>query len=277
MKHLITLDRGIHHIVNMRILAVLITLISISILLGTDCANSKNSKETPVYGYKIINSYPHDTNAFTQGLVFDNGKLYESTGLNNRSTLREVNIETGEVLKVRKLNARYFAEGIAAVNNKIIQLTWRSNTGFVYNKNTFDQIKSFTYTTQGWGITYDGRHLIMSDGSANLYFHDPDTYEQVGKLEVYDNNGPVSKLNELEFINGEIYANIWDSYRIARINPTTGSVTAWIDLTGILSNEERAGREDVLNGIAYDKQNDRLFVTGKLWPKLFEIKIIPGK
>ena len=277
MKHIATHDRDIHNIANMRVLAILITLIAIFSLLAADCANSKNSQEIPVYSYKIINSYPHDTDAFTQGLVFDNGKLYESTGYHNRSTLRKVDIETGETIKVHKLNGRYFAEGIAIINNKIIQLTWKSKKGFVYNKNTFDQIKSFTYQTQGWGITYDGRYLIMSDGSANLYFLDPDTYERVGKLEVYDDKGPVSKLNELEFINGEIYANVWGSYRIARINPTTGSVSAWIDLTGILSDEDKTNREGVLNGIAYDKDNGRLFVTGKLWPKLFEIKIIPDK
>ncbi len=241
----------------------------------TNSSYANEKIDTPVFGYKIVNTYPHNTNSFTQGLIFDEGVLYESTGLNGRSAVKIVDLKTGKTLKSHELPDNYFGEGIAIIENKIIQLTWRSKTGFVYDKKTLKLIKKFSYQTQGWGITYDGKYLIISDGSAVLYFMDPNTFKVVGTLEVYGDNGKVSKLNELEYINGEIYANIWGTEKIARINPKTGRVTAWIDLSGLLSDQDKKNRVDVLNGIAFNSDKGRLFVTGKLWPKMFEIELVP--
>jgi glutaminyl-peptide cyclotransferase len=229
----------------------------------------------PVYTYDVVNVYPHDPNAFTQGLVFDGEMLYEGTGLNGRSSLRRVNLTSGEVLQQVDLEPAYFGEGIVVWGDQIIQLTWQNQLGFIYDKTTFEQLRTFTYPTQGWGITHDGRRLIMSDGSAKLYFWDPETLTPVDAVDVYDLNGPVYQLNELEYIDGEIWANIWQTDRIARIDPVTGQVLGWIDLSGLLTPEERA-RADGLNGIAYLSEGDRLFVTGKLWPKLFEIRLKPA-
>lgn len=241
----------------------------------TNSSYANEKIDTPVFGYKIVNTYPHNTNSFTQGLIFDKGVLYESTGLNGRSAVKIVDLKTGKTLKSHELPDNYFGEGIAIIENKIIQLTWRSKTGFVYDKKTLKLIKKFSYQTQGWGITYDGKYLIISDGSAVLYFMDPNTFKVVGTLEVYEDNGKVSKLNELEYINGEIYANIWGTEKIARINPKTGRVTAWIDLSGLLNKEDKKNRVDVLNGIAFNSDKGSLFVTGKLWPKMFEIELVP--
>ncbi|MCZ6639795.1 MAG: glutaminyl-peptide cyclotransferase [Candidatus Dadabacteria bacterium] len=241
----------------------------------TNSSYANEKIDTPVFGYKIVNTYPHDTNSFTQGLIFDKGVLYESTGLNGHSAVKIVDLKTGKTLKSHELPDNYFGEGIAIIENKIIQLTWRSKTGFVYDKKTLKLIKKFSYQTQGWGITYDGKYLIISDGSAVLYFMDPNTFKVVGTLEVYGDNGKVSKLNELEYINGEIYANIWGIEKIARINSKTGRVTAWIDLSGLLSDQDKKNRVDVLNGIAFNSDKGSLFVTGKLWPKLFEIELVP--
>ena len=227
----------------------------------------------PVYSYKVINIYPHDRSAFTQGLVFENGVLYEGTGLRGHSTLRRVKLETGEILQIRELPPHFFGEGVTIYENKIIQLTWRSNVGFIYNKDSFELLHEFNYPTEGWGITHDGKRLIISDGTATLHFFDPETFENIGHMEVYDNAGLVTKLNELEYVRGEIYANIWQTDHIARIAPQTGQVIGLIDLKGLLSAEDHSERVDVLNGIAYDTKNDRLFVTGKLWPKLFEIRM----
>jgi len=226
------------------------------------------------YTYSVVNVYPHDTNAFTEGLVIDNGFLYESTGLYGNSTLRRVDLETGEVLQVLNLQPQYFGEGIAVIGDKIIQLTWQSHVGFVYNKTTFGLLGQFEYPTEGWGLTYDGSRLIMSDGTSTLYFLDPVTFQRIEQVTVHD-NGPVTELNELEYINGSIYANIWQEEKIAVINPKNGQVTAWIDLTGIqdLKNQDP---NNVLNGIAYDANGHRLFVTGKRWPHIFEINLIPS-
>ena len=233
-----------------------------------------DTADTPIYTYNIINTYPHSTDSFTQGLVFDEGTLYESTGLNGQSAVKIVDLETGKTIKSHNIADKYFGEGITAVGNKIIQLTWRAGKGFVYDKETLKLLKTFKYDTQGWGITYDGKYIIMSDGSDMLYFMDPRTFKVKGTLNVYYENGKVGKLNELEYIDGEIYANVWGTEKIARINPKTGKITAWIDLSGLLNNEEKKERIDVLNGIAYDAENKRLFVTGKLWPKIFEIEVI---
>ena len=235
------------------------------------------SYPAPVVGYRIVNTYPHDPRAFTQGLVFADGVLYEGTGLRGQSGLRKVDLKTGNILRVRQLSAHFFGEGITIYGNRVIQLTWRAKVGFVYDRQTFQLLDTFNYPSEGWGITHDGKSLIMSDGTSTLYFLDPQTFREVGRLEVHTRDGPVSRLNELEYVQGEIYANVWKTDRIARISPQTGEVVGWIDLEGLLKPEDRNSRIDVLNGIAYDVKNDRLFVTGKLWPKLFEIELVVPK
>lgn len=227
------------------------------------------------YGYKVVRSYPHDRQAFTQGLVYHEGMLYEGTGLLGRSSIRKVRLETGEVLQIRTMDPKYFGEGITIWKNSLVQLTWQSGVGFVYDLKTFQPRRTFTYAGEGWGLTQDGRRLIMSDGapSGELRLLDPATLRETGRLAVRDRGVPVAGLNELEFVKGEIYANVWNTERIARISPKTGEVTGWIDLRGLLDPREAAG-VDVLNGIAYDAAADRLFVTGKLWPRLFEIQLV---
>ncbi len=236
--------------------------------------NNQPDKGILFYTYTIVNTYPHDASAFTQGLMYDDGFLYEGTGRYGYSTLRKVNLETGKVIQLYTLPEKYFGEGITIHGNRIIQLTLDSKTGFIYDKETFNLLKNFEYATEGWGITHDGKNLIMSDGSATLYFLDSETFKEVSRIVVRDGKAPVTKLNELEYVKGEIFANIWKSNRIIRIDPETGKVIGWIDLTGILSPDDHKEPVDVLNGIAYDAANDRLFVTGKLWPVLFEIKLI---
>ena len=230
---------------------------------------------TQIYTYKVINSYPHDVKAFTQGLVFEGGDLYEGTGLRGRSTLRRVELETGEILQTEELSAQFFGEGVTVYGKRIIQLTLRSNVGFVYDRDSFELLQEFNYPTQGWGIMHDGKRLIMSDGTSTLYFLDPITFLEIGRIKVIGNDGPVTGLNELEYVKGEIYANVFPTNRIARIAPLTGQVVGWVDLTGLLSWEDRSEQNSVLNGIAYDASTNRLFVTGKLWPRLFEIQLIP--
>jgi glutamine cyclotransferase len=222
------------------------------------------------YSYRIVNTFPHDPYAYTQGLIYEDGYLYESTGLKGRSTLRKVDLHSGAVIQYHQLMQQYFGEGITILGSKIFQLTWQSNIGIVYDKKSFNQIDEFYYATTGWGITTDGTYLIMSDGSASLYFLDADTYEILRQFEVQDQDGAVSGINELEYIKGEIFANIYPTDRIVRIDATNGRVTGWIELKGLM---QQKGAE-VLNGIAYDQERDRLFVTGKLWPKLFEIELI---
>jgi glutamine cyclotransferase len=222
----------------------------------------------------VVNEYPHDGDAYTQGLVFHDGELYEGTGLYGHSSLRRVELETGSVLQIHELDDKYFGEGITIYDDRIIQLTWKEELGFLYNRESFEPIDDFSYSTEGWGITHDGIKLIMSDGSATLYFLDPVTFEETGSIEVTAAGQPIRRLNELEYINGEIFANIYLTDRIARIDPTTGNVIAWIDLIGILRLEDTTPQTDVLNGIAYDSDTDRLFVTGKKWQKLFEIELV---
>lgn len=252
--------------------AFIVLLASVLII---SCSNSKTSETPAVYTYKVVKTYYHDPKAFTQGLAFEKGLLYESTGLQGSSTLRKVELGTGRVLQMYKLPAEFFAEGITICKDRIIQLTYRSRVGFVYKKDTFELLQKFNYSTEGWGITCDGKHLVTSDGTSTLYFLDPETLKQTGHIEVHDNNRPVSGLNELEYVKGEIFANVWPTELVARISPQTGQVTGWIYLTGLLSLEDPTQPVDVLNGIAYDAANDRLFVTGKCWPKLFEIKLVP--
>ncbi|OGD53420.1 glutamine cyclotransferase [Candidatus Bathyarchaeota archaeon RBG_13_38_9] len=230
-------------------------------------------QHVPVYKCEIINKYPHDRNAFTQGLVFENNQLYEGTGLYGHSSLRKIQLETGTILKVRNLSDQYFGEGITVYQNKIIQLTWKNNVGFVYDKDDFHKIHEFHYPSEGWGITFDGEHLIMSDGTSTLHFIDPETFEEDHQIQIFSKEGPVKNLNELEYVKGEIYANVWQTNLIALISPTTGQVTGWIDVTE-LSNIENNNPTSMPNGIAYDPENDRLFVTGKLWSKIFEIELV---
>ena len=225
--------------------------------------------------YRIVHTYPHDPHAFTQGLVFVDGSLYESTGLNGQSSLRMVDLETGRVLQSQPVDSKYFAEGLTNWGSTLVQLTWESHVAFVYDRFSFRVLHTLSYSGEGWGLTEDGKSLILSDGSDNLRFFDPATFREVRRVSVTDHGKPVSEINELEFVRGEIYANIWHSERIARIDPASGKVLGWIDLKGLLSADERTNPEAVLNGIAYDSAHDRLFVTGKLWPKLFEIQVVP--
>jgi glutaminyl-peptide cyclotransferase len=226
-------------------------------------------------GYKVIHAYPHDQRAFTQGLIYLDGHLYESTGLRGQSSLRMEDLDTGTTLQHADVPAQYFGEGLTNWGSTLIQLTWQSHVAFVYDRFSFRLLRTFQYSGEGWGLTQDGKNLILSDGTATLRFLDPVTFREVRRITVESKGEPVAKLNELEFIHGEIYANIWYSDRIARISPRTGAVLGWIDLSGLLTPEERTNPDAVLNGIAYDAQHDRLFVTGKLWPKLFEIKLVP--
>jgi glutamine cyclotransferase len=227
--------------------------------------------------YQVINAYPHDPTAWTQGLVYVDGQLYEGTGGNGASTLRRVDLETGNILQSYALPDEYFGEGITVLGERVIQLTWQSRVGFVYARDSFALLDTFSYPGEGWGLTHDGQQLIMSDGTATLRFLDPETFAEVGRITVTDNGQAVHNLNELEYVRGEIYANVWQGDRIARIAPATGNVVGWIDLTGLLQAEDRRAPVDVLNGIAYDARQDRLFVTGKLWPRLFEIKLLPSR
>jgi len=232
------------------------------------------TQPSPVYTYEIVNTYPHDTSAFTEGLEYYNGELYESIGLNGKSSLRREELRTGKVLQKIDLDKQYFGEGITIFKGKIYQLTYQTHIGFIYDLKTFKLLGTWQYEGEGWALTNDGTNLIMSNGSNKLNYLDPQTLTIVKTLEVTDEGFLIERLNELEYIKGEIYANIWTTDRIARIDPATGKVNLWIDLTGLLSaNERDKPGVDVLNGIAYDEKNDRIFVTGKCWPKLFEIKI----
>jgi glutaminyl-peptide cyclotransferase len=228
---------------------------------------------TPVYGYRVMHIYPHDPEAFTQGLEFRGGVLYEGTGLNGRSSIRKVELETGKVLQQALVGIQYFGEGITVVGSELFELTWQAKRGFVYDLNSFRILRDFEYPGEGWGLTHDNRQIYMSDGSAQIRVWNPSSLQELRRINVHDGNKPIDSLNELEFVKGEIYANVWQTDRIARISPADGHVTGWIDLTGLLTSEEQS-RADVLNGIAYDSLGDRLFVTGKLWPKLFEIQLV---
>jgi glutamine cyclotransferase len=254
------------------LLAVSTVLAVTAVLLVFLTAKPANS-EPVSYSYRIVHVYPHDENAFTEGLLIDNGVLYESTGLYDNSSLRRVELETGEILQLYALPNQYFGEGITVFDDKIIQLTYQSHIGFVYDKTSFDLLQNFSYSTEGWGITTDGSRLIMSDGTSTLYFLDPETFQKIGQVEVHD-NGTVTRLNELEYVKGKVYANIWLEEKIAIINPQTGQVEGWINLSG-LQNMGNQDPEAVLNGIAYDAASDRLFVTGKLWSQLYEIELTP--
>lgn len=236
-------------------------------------------KSPPKIPYKIVNTYPHPPDSFTQGLVFSQGFLYEGTGKYGLSSLRKITLETGDILKEYKLPHNIFGEGITIFEDKIVQLTWYARTGFVYDRDHFQLLKTFRYPfpIEGWGITNDGKFLIMSDGSHRLYFFDPESFRAKNILEVYDHKGPVLKINELEYIEGLIYANIWQSPRIIRIDPSSGIVTGIIDLSELVPRQFRGHLDYVLNGIAYDSEKKRIFVTGKMWPLVYELKLLKSQ
>jgi glutaminyl-peptide cyclotransferase len=231
-------------------------------------------KPIPTYTYEVLQVYPHDAAAFTQGLFYLNGFLYESTGLEGRSSVRKVRLETGEVLQKVNLSPELFGEGITFWNDRLLSLTWKNHFGYVMDLKTFAQKQRYSYEGEGWGLTHNDREVILSDGTAELRFLDPESLLETHRVRVTANGKPIDQLNELEWVKGEVFANIWQTDKIVRINPVSGKVVGWIDLTGLLPAAERDPRyTDVLNGIAYDAATDRLFVTGKLWPKLFEIRL----
>ncbi|PYT05912.1 MAG: glutamine cyclotransferase [Acidobacteria bacterium] len=236
-------------------------------------APAARDKRAQQVSYEVVNSYPHDPTSFTQGFLWADGGFYESTGQYGQSKLRKLEFPSGTVLKQIRLDPQLFGEGLTLVDTRLIQLTWKSHRGFVYDKDNFRLLQEFTYDTEGWGLTFDGKNLILSDGSSDLFYLDPQTFKPIKKLAVTMNGQPVPELNELEFINGEIWSNVWQTDLILRINPSTGQVTSFLNLKGILPPSDSKGTENVLNGIAYDGDQKRIFVTGKLWPRIFEIKV----
>jgi glutaminyl-peptide cyclotransferase len=241
---------------------------------GGSTGTQGSTSGVPFYTFQVVKSWPHDPAAYTQGLEFSNEILYESTGLFGKSSLRRVDLESGKVLQERDLPSEYFGEGITVLQDKIYQLTWQSHKGFIYDRQTFQPLKEFSYNGEGWGLTHDDRSLIMSDGTNEIRFLDPANLQTQRTIRVMSDGQPLTRLNELEYIKGEIYANVYGSNYIVRLDPGSGKVLGWIDLTGLLSAADRRQPVDVLNGIAYDPTKDRLVVTGKLWPKLFEIRLV---
>jgi glutaminyl-peptide cyclotransferase len=256
----------------MRFSHIAVLALAAASILGFSTAAPAPS--TPVYGYRVIHTYPHDPAAFTQGLEYRGGFLYEGTGLNGQSTLRKVELSTGKVLQEIHIDPQYFGEGISVFNQRILELTWQSHRGFIYDRTTFQLQRTFDYPGEGWGLTNDGQQMFMSDGTAEIRVWNPATLQETRRFTVHDGATPIAELNELEYVRGEIYANVWQTDRIARISPKDGTVMGWIDLSDLLPAADIAAGANVLNGIAYDAVSDRLFVTGKLWPKLFEIQLV---
>jgi glutamine cyclotransferase len=253
-----------------------LTLATLAIVVCLVAASGQATQRrtAPVQGFTVVQSFPHDPDAFTQGLVYVDGEFYEGTGLNGESTIRRVELATGKVLQRRAIDAKYFGEGIALVGDELLQLTWQHNTGFVYDRKTFAPKGTFSYATEGWGITYDAKGgLVMSDGSDKLFWLDPQTRRVLRSLPVTDAGRPVPQLNELEWIEGEIWANVWTTDRIARINPSTGVVNAWVDFSTLWPLSRRTPTADVFNGIAYDAAGKRIFVTGKKWPRVYQVTV----
>ena len=256
---------------------MLISTLLLPALTIAQTSTKSQPQRVPEYTYKVVRDFPHDPSAFLQGLVYHNGFFYEGTGRHGESSLRKVRMETGEVLQRVDLPREYFGEGITIFNNKVVQITWQSQTGFVYNLSDFRVLRQFSYPGEGWGLTTHGNEIYMSDGTPEIRVLDGNTFQEKRRIKVHDGATPIKELNELEYVEGELFANIWHTDRIARISPQTGKVLGWIDLTGLLGPMYRRDEEAVLNGIAYDPQKKRLFVTGKLWPKIFEIQIMPKK
>ena len=253
---------------------VLVALFVCCPLLLQPSAHAQAPAQAPAeYRFIIVRAFPHDTSAYTQGLAYRDGFLYEGTGLNGRSSLRKVNLETGAVVQRVDLEPEFFGEGITIFRDRIMQLTWKSQIGFVYDLKSFHLAQQFSYSGEGWGLATDSRDLYMSDGTSDIRVLDPETFGEKRHFKVHDGSKPIDQLNELEFVEGQIFANIWHTNHIARISPQTGAVAGWIDLTGLLSPVFHLESEAVLNGIAYDSARKRLFVTGKLWPSVFEIKL----
>jgi glutamine cyclotransferase len=257
------------------VLAIALVAAAACLPAALPAAPAQRAAQVAVDTYRVVKAYPHDPNAYTQGLIVRDGVLYESTGLNGRSSLRKVKLETGEVLQQQRIDPEYFAEGLAEWKGQLVQLTWRSNVAFVYDRATFARRRTFNYPGEGWGLAGDADGFVLSDGSDQLRFLDPDTFREVRRVTVTDGKTTISQLNELEVVNGEVWANVWHTNRIARISPRTGKVVGWIDLAGLMAGGYRLDAEAVLNGIAYDAASRRLFVTGKLWPRLFEIQVVP--
>lgn len=231
--------------------------------------------EVTLYSYRIVNTYPHATDAWTQGLQYGDGALYEGTGMEGQSSLRRVDLETGAVEQRADLPPEVFGEGITVLGDRIYQITWKNQVAYLWDRASFEQLDTFSYDTEGWGLTHDGERLIMSDGTSTLTFRDPDTFEETGRVEVTLYGQPVAGLNELEYVNGEVFANVWTTDYFVRVDPASGAVRGVVDLSGLLATVPVTNTVDVLNGIAYDAAGDRLFVTGKYWPALFEIDLFP--
>ena len=248
------------------------TLVALVAFLAFACGPASQAGGVPEYSYEVVHAYPHDPAAFTQGLVYQDGVLYEGTGIYEQSSIRKVKLETGEVLQKRDVPGQYFGEGIIIWKDRLFELTWQGQTGLIYDLATFAPKGEFSYPGEGWGLTHDGKRIIMSDGSPQLRFWDPETMKETGRITVTDETRPVAELNELEWVKGEIYANVWQTDRIARIDSKTGKVIGWINLVGLWPGSDHS--EKTLNGIAYDAKGDRLFVTGKRWPRLFEIRVV---
>jgi glutaminyl-peptide cyclotransferase len=251
-------------------------LIAVAVSLAALIPGLSVRAAVPVYGYEVVNTYPHDTDAFTEGLFYLNGFLYESTGLEGHSTIRKEKLETGEVVQKIDVAPQYFGEGIVNWKRRLISLTWKSEVGFVYDLATLKLQRRFSYSGEGWALTQDGRRLIMSDGTPQLRFLDPDTLHETGRITVSYEGKPVRQVNELEWVEGRIYANVWETNMLIIIDPADGAISGVVDLSGLLGPQRPPGRDSVLNGIAYDAARHRLFVTGKNWPKLFEIRVLPA-
>lgn len=262
--------------VRFLLLAVLPPFVVFTVSVTGSVARS-GMQAVRVMGYEIVNEYPHDPGAYTQGLYFEDGSLFEGTGRYGQSALRQVELETGRVVRQVDLPSWLFGEGVAALGGLVYQLTWEARVGFIYDPATFERRGRFSYDTEGWGLTHDGRYLIMSDGSSVLSFRDPQSFAEVRRVRVFDRSGAIEALNELEFINGRVWANVWHRDDILQIDPESGAVVGRIDLTGLLGDDYPLDSEGVLNGIAYDSAGDRIFVTGKLWPRIFEIRVVPQR
>jgi glutamine cyclotransferase len=258
-----------------RALATALLLTALGHLLPGQSSHQVHARQPPQYRFEIVRAFPHDPAAFTQGLAYRDGFLYEGTGLNGRSSLRKVRLETGEVVQRLDLAPEFFGEGITLLRNEVMQLTWQSQTGFVYNVNDFRLMRRFSYTGEGWGLTTNGHEIFLSDGTPEIRVLDASSFAEKRRFSVHDGLARIDQLNELEFVEGEIFANVWQTDRIARISPQSGRVAGWIDLKFLMSPTYRLEPGAVLNGIAYDSKRKRLFVTGKLWPSIFEIRLIP--